>query len=181
MNRLERTRARVAARVLRTARAAAVELGRRDPSVEAVFLYGSFASGEFDGLSDVDLLVVGGGGDLDRDRLAALRRPVEVVTMTSAEWHRRRVKPGDLAESVAREGVALYRRPAASQSKDLGARLKAARLARGLSQAAMARRAGCPQSLVSRLESGGGVRLAAVAAVARALGFELRLSPWSRA
>lgn len=56
----------------------------------------------------------------------------------------------------------------------LGKRLARERRRQGLSQGALARRAGVGQSTVSRVETGGPLTVAALGALARALGFDLR-------
>lgn len=61
---------------------------------------------------------------------------------------------------------------------DIGKTLKQARKAKGLSQAALAKRAGVPQSHISRIETTGvDLRLSSVAELARALDLELMLVP----
>jgi transcriptional regulator with XRE-family HTH domain len=61
---------------------------------------------------------------------------------------------------------------------DIGKTLKQARTAKGLSQAALARRAGVPQSHISRIETTGvDLRLSSLAELARALDLELMLVP----
>lgn len=61
---------------------------------------------------------------------------------------------------------------------DIGKTLKQARKAKGLSQAALAKRAGVPQSHISRIETAGvDLRLSSLAELARALDLELMLVP----
>ena len=59
--------------------------------VKAAFIYGSYASGEADERSDLDLMII---GEVDLDRLApvvsklekALNRPINYVIYTEQEW-----------------------------------------------------------------------------------------------
>ena len=61
---------------------------------------------------------------------------------------------------------------------DIGKKLRKARKAKGLSQAAVAKRAGVPQSHISRIETTGvDLRLSSLAEIARALDLELMLVP----
>lgn len=57
--------------------------GRPQPGVRAVRLFGSWARGDFDGMSDVDLLVVTDGADTPFDTLH-LPRPERVDTVVVA-------------------------------------------------------------------------------------------------
>ena len=86
------------------------------PCIERVYLFGSYARGEFNRMSDVDLWV-----HLDRDRYevglveyfdiqmelrAALGCPVDIVTNTSPQ------SLGNLYASIMKDGVLLYDRSA---------------------------------------------------------------------
>ncbi|NPV87046.1 MAG: hypothetical protein HPY45_13685 [Anaerolineae bacterium] len=67
--------------------------------IKAAFIYGSFASGEADAKSDLDLMVI---GDVHLESFAlcisqvekALQRPVNYVIFTEAEWNKK-IKEGD--------------------------------------------------------------------------------------
>lgn len=61
---------------------------------------------------------------------------------------------------------------------EIGKKLRQARKAKGLSQAALAKRAGVPQSHISKIENTGvDLRLSSLAEIARALDLELMLVP----
>ncbi|MDZ7783268.1 MAG: helix-turn-helix transcriptional regulator [Halioglobus sp.] len=61
---------------------------------------------------------------------------------------------------------------------EIGKTLKQARMAKGLSQAALAQRAGVPQSHISKIENAGvDLRLSSLSEIARALDLELMLVP----
>jgi transcriptional regulator with XRE-family HTH domain len=61
---------------------------------------------------------------------------------------------------------------------EIGKKLRQARNAKGLSQAALAKRAGVPQSHISKIENTGvDLRLSSLAEIARALDLELMLVP----
>lgn len=61
---------------------------------------------------------------------------------------------------------------------EIGKKLRRARNAKGLSQAALAKRAGVPQSHISKIENTGvDLRLSSLAEIARALDLELMLVP----
>lgn len=73
--------------------------------VEAVFLFGSLARGDFDGNSDVDLMVVGHRDGIDRAALLRLGRHVDVV-LVSPEQFRRSQSP--VVSAVRETGVRLW-------------------------------------------------------------------------
>ncbi|MQX36257.1 nucleotidyltransferase domain-containing protein [Roseospira navarrensis] len=69
---------------LRAACAAAV----RDPArIEAVMLVGSVARGDFDGLSDADIVVIGAREAFESGVFADIDRPVDVLVVPPAQWH----------------------------------------------------------------------------------------------
>lgn len=95
------------------------------PCIEKVYLFGSYARGDFNRLSDVDLWV-----HLDRDRYeiglaeyvdiqtelrAVLTCPVDIVTNTAPQ------SLGNLYASIMEDGVLLYDRSACGQPEDSGA------------------------------------------------------------
>ena len=63
-------------------------------------------------------------------------------------------------------------------TENMARELKAARLAKGLSQRALSERAGVPQSHISKIERGGvDLRHSSLVEIARALGLEVTLVP----
>ena len=76
-------------------------LAARPPAdVEAVVLFGSLARGDFDGGSDVDLMVVGRRDGVDRAALLGLGRHVDVVLVSPEQFRR----SGSPVVRAAREG-----------------------------------------------------------------------------
>ncbi|EKV27129.1 hypothetical protein C882_2058 [Caenispirillum salinarum AK4] len=76
------------------------------PRVERIATFGSVARGDFHGLSDVDLAVIGEGvrpGDLDTAALLPLERPVDVIYLDPAR------DPHMMAE-IDRDGVTVWHR-----------------------------------------------------------------------
>ena len=79
-----------------------------DPSV-AVYLFGSWVSGRFDGQSDVDLLVIAPSkavAENARDRLMDVAD--DVVAFTETEWRRRQARGDPFVRRIAGERLALY-------------------------------------------------------------------------
>ncbi|WP_404383437.1 nucleotidyltransferase family protein [Caenispirillum salinarum] len=75
--------------------------------VARMVVFGSVARGDFHGLSDVDLAVIGEGvrpGDLDTAALLPLERPVDVIYLDPAR------DPHMMAE-IDRDGVTVWHRP----------------------------------------------------------------------
>ncbi len=106
-------------------RACAERLLERRPEVEAVHLFGSFASGRATPRSDADILV-----EIE-DRSASLQDdirteaaglfleapvPVDLFVMTSAALAENRRQGRGIAGAVAREGVPLARAPFTGQA-----------------------------------------------------------------
>ena len=106
-------------------RACAERLLERRPEVEAVHLFGSFASGRATPRSDADILV-----EIE-DRSASLQDdirteaaglfleapvPVDLFVMTSAALAENRRQGRGIAGAVAREGVLLARAPFTGQA-----------------------------------------------------------------
>jgi len=79
------------------------ELGR----VQTAFVYGSYASGEADARSDMDLMII---GEVDLTRLAnliaelekELNRPINYVIFSEQEWNEKRAQQEPFAANVDR-------------------------------------------------------------------------------
>jgi hypothetical protein len=84
---------------------------------ERVMLFGSIARGDFDGASDLDLLVIGGDGALDDGAIwkVAGHRNCDVIAWRREDWARARMR-GDhpMVHAVLRDGVELWRAPDAA-------------------------------------------------------------------
>lgn len=91
---------------LRTACARAV----RDPArIEAVVLFGSLARGDFDGLSDIDVAVIGDRAAFDSAVFLDLDRAVDMVQVAPERWHDPTAAATDDMLSVLRaEAVPLW-------------------------------------------------------------------------
>jgi predicted nucleotidyltransferase len=72
-------------------------------------IYGSFASGNFDERSDLDLLVIGEETDVKRDRVLAfqekLGRSVQLTVLPYYRWEALKKEGDGFAESVLRDHV----------------------------------------------------------------------------
>jgi predicted nucleotidyltransferase len=87
---------------------------------QQIILFGSWARGEHDPNSDVDLLVIQ-DSDLPRpQRYAQVRRlfwgmklPMDILVYTPEEFARYQSVPGSFTHTVAREGKVLYERASA--------------------------------------------------------------------
>src|SRR3990172_6642380 len=74
-------------------------------SVKEAFIYGSYASGEADTLSDLDLMII---GEISLDRLAPviselekeLNRPINYVIYTEGEWNEKALGKDPFWENV---------------------------------------------------------------------------------
>ena len=81
-----------------------------DPSLWAIHLFGSRARGDWDGLSDTDLLVVGSEQHL-AERLAELLRSAgigdDVVAMDQSRWSQLAADPSPYWSGVARDARRL--------------------------------------------------------------------------
>jgi predicted nucleotidyltransferase len=77
-----------------------------DPAPDRVILFGSLARGDFDGRSDLDILVVGRDA-LAHDALADLGHPIDVVPMTHDEWTRRRANGDAFIRRILDEGIVI--------------------------------------------------------------------------
>ncbi|MCK4375527.1 MAG: nucleotidyltransferase domain-containing protein [Candidatus Brocadiae bacterium] len=94
--------------ILKTAGLTDILRGKLQPladNIEASFIYGSMASGEADGQSDVDLMVI---GEVDETVLheaiseaeTELGRAVNYILMASGEFHRRGAETGGFIQRV---------------------------------------------------------------------------------
>ena len=101
---------------LRTLEQAAKRLANQfDP--ERIILFGSYARGEADRHSDVDLLVIARFEGNRRSLMVAMDRALrglgfarDIVVMTPEEFEEERRIPGTIARPAAREGKTLYER-----------------------------------------------------------------------
>jgi predicted nucleotidyltransferase len=88
----------------------------RGTSVERAVLFGSFARGDADALSDIDLVLVEATSlpFLERGRqhlpLFRLGLGVDLLVYTPEEYERLRQKANALIERVEREGITIYAR-----------------------------------------------------------------------
>ena len=81
-----------------------------DPSLWAIYLFGSRARGDWDGFSDTDLLVVGCDQPL-AERLAERLRSAgigdDVVAMDQSRWSQLAADPSPYWSGVARDALRL--------------------------------------------------------------------------
>ena len=85
---------------------------------QKIILFGSWARGERDAHSDIDLLIIH-ESDLPRpQRYAQVRRlfwgmgiPIDILVYTPEEFERYQAVPGSFTYTVAHEGKVLYARP----------------------------------------------------------------------
>lgn len=91
----------------------------RDLAPERIVLFGSFARGDQNRASDLDLVVIAAtslpfceriGRALESAAGASRRLPVEVLVYTPEEWRRMHAAGSSFAALVAREGRVLYDR-----------------------------------------------------------------------
>ncbi len=75
-------------------------------------LFGSLARGDFDGASDADLLVIGGGGVLDLGIHEAAGRGRDVIPWTAEQGRGALERGHPMAQDIARDSVELW--PSAS-------------------------------------------------------------------
>ena len=90
---------------------------------ERILLFGSFARGDQNRASDLDLVVITASGLRFCDRIgqalsacyaASTRLPVEALVYTPEEWRRMLESGSSFAELVEREGRVLYERESQS-------------------------------------------------------------------
>jgi predicted nucleotidyltransferase len=87
---------------------------------QKIILFGSWARGERDPHSDIDLLVIQESNLPRPQRYAQVRRlfwgmgiPMDILVYTPEEFARYQSVPGSFTNTVAREGRVLYARPGA--------------------------------------------------------------------
>ena len=92
---------------------AALDTNPPAEGTERVILFGSVARGDFEGTSDVDLMVVGGDGAIEGSALwqAVGHRDVDVIHWRREAWARALAQGHPFARDIAREGVELWRAP----------------------------------------------------------------------
>jgi len=78
-----------------------------DPAPDRVILFGSVARGDFDGRSDLDILVVG-RDTLAHDALADLGHPLDIVPMSRDDWTRRRSADDAFIRGILRDGIVIH-------------------------------------------------------------------------
>lgn len=77
------------------------------PEAERVILFGSLARGDFDGASDADLLIIG-GGLLDSTVFDAAGCDVNMICGSADEWRRAVASGNPFAKDVMEHGVVLW-------------------------------------------------------------------------
>jgi predicted nucleotidyltransferase len=91
----------------------------REFSPERIILFGSFARGDQNRASDLDVVVIASttlafcdriGAALKACYAASSRLPVEVLVYTTAEWERMVSDGNSFARLILREGQVLYDR-----------------------------------------------------------------------
>ncbi len=82
---------------------------------QRIYLFGSWARGEADEVSDIDVVVIKDTQEPFLERLRTVGRllpegigAVDVLVYTPAEWQAMRQRGNVLAETVVEEGVVLY-------------------------------------------------------------------------
>ena len=87
---------------------------------EKIILFGSWARGERDSHSDIDLLIIQESNLSRPQRYAQVRRlfwgmgiPMDILVYTPEEFARYQSVPGSFTHTVAHEGKVLYARPGA--------------------------------------------------------------------
>ena len=85
---------------------------------DKIILFGSWARGERDAHSDIDLLIIQESSLSRPQRYAQVRRlfwgmgiPMDILVYTPEEFARYQSVPGSFTYTVAREGKVLYARP----------------------------------------------------------------------
>ncbi|MDY6875912.1 MAG: nucleotidyltransferase domain-containing protein [Chloroflexota bacterium] len=85
---------------------------------QKIILFGSWARGERDPQSDIDLLIIQESSLPRPQRYAQVRRifwgmglPMDILVYTPEEFARYQSVPGSFTHTVGREGKVLYARP----------------------------------------------------------------------
>jgi len=80
-------------------------------NISSVALYGSFANGEFDDSSDVDLLFVGTKDEIDRGKVSKfskeIKREVQVVFYDWVKWEKMKKEKHSFAESILNKHILI--------------------------------------------------------------------------
>jgi predicted nucleotidyltransferase len=76
------------------------------PTPTAVVLFGSIARGNFDGRSDIDLVVIGEASGA-HEALVDIARPIDLVPIPVTNWQRRLADNDRFVTGVRQEGVLL--------------------------------------------------------------------------
>jgi predicted nucleotidyltransferase len=86
-----------------------MQLKSERPDIEAIYLFGSFASGVPTPRSDIDLLIITEESDAHvfQPYFLSLSVPVDVYTMKSESFERKRETGQGIAGAVARNGIRL--------------------------------------------------------------------------
>ena len=100
------------------------EITRRILSVsdpQCIILFGSYARGDFDADSDLDLMVVLENAEMPRAESIRLRRalrgvlvPVDILVSSPQQLERHRNTPGLIYREALAEGKVIYERPTAA-------------------------------------------------------------------
>ncbi|MEM4335580.1 MAG: nucleotidyltransferase domain-containing protein [Candidatus Anstonellales archaeon] len=88
------------------------ELTKKNKNIIEVYLYGSYASGEFAEQSDVDLLIIAQGKEFDRTAVERFRRiigkEIQILMLSIGEWRAQVRKKTPFSQSVLRNHVKLF-------------------------------------------------------------------------
>ena len=82
------------------------------PDIDNAFIFGSYASGEIDTLSDIDLLVVGNHDTIKLQKEVAgmqkkINRQINVISMSKDEYERKKRSDPFLKEIIARKKIII--------------------------------------------------------------------------
>ncbi|WP_299438315.1 nucleotidyltransferase family protein [uncultured Rhodospira sp.] len=105
---MQRVRDRVRHEVIAALRTACARAVRDPARIEAVMLFGSLARGDFDGLSDADIAVIGDRQAFDSGVFSAFDRPVDVVAVAPARWRSADLAAGDMVADIRAEAIPLW-------------------------------------------------------------------------
>lgn len=105
---VQRIRDRVRLEIIAALRATCARAVRDPARIEAVVLFGSLARGDFDGLSDADLAVIGDRAAFDSGVFAGFDRAVDIVTLPPARWHAAGGDGDDMVAVIRREAIPVW-------------------------------------------------------------------------
>jgi predicted nucleotidyltransferase len=81
----------------------------QNPGISSIVLYGSFAKGENDKNSDLDILVISTPKGIESKKLSKrLKTEVNIMTFTSSQWTKQAKTNRAFYLDVITEGVVLY-------------------------------------------------------------------------